>query len=90
MNKRKVPGDMIFRRHQPFPSPAMRAKILDFWAQQPRKEKEPRKVSTALSFHSAFISAYGKATDAESSESVNGLVNDVCIVCMVCVVCRIV
>lgn len=58
----------------------MRAKFLDIWARQPRKEKEPRKVSSALSFNSAFVSAYRKATGAESSEGMNGLVNEVCIV----------
>ena len=88
----------LFDATQPFPFACdARAKILDFWAQQPRKERwEPRKVSlyrSVFSF-SVHFSMHMKKPRIRSPAKVwtDYVVTDVCIysVHVVCMVCRIV
>ena len=75
MQYRKVPEELIFQRNQPFPSPAVRAKFLDYHVAKHRPA--PLSVAGILSFYSAFCSAFRRITGTDHMETPNGIVNDV-------------
>lgn len=75
MKTRKVSEENILQRQQLLPPFTVRAKFLDFWVENSRQIS--LSVAGALSFHSAFSSAFRRATDTKFDESENELMIEV-------------